>query len=215
MQVREMIQLTDGRGNLVIAEITGDNKKKCTVKVLTAAALPPAERKIVIAISPLKNGSRFEWFLEKATEIGVSEIVPLTCERTGKQHFRYERMRAIIISAMLQSQQAWLPVLSEPRPFATLVKQPASSQKYIAHCMTDDNRPLADIRHKKADQLILIGPEGDFTETEIKEAIANDFIPVSLGRNRLRTETAGIVACTLLNAGTGQFQRGDEGGLSS
>jgi 16S rRNA (uracil1498-N3)-methyltransferase len=161
---------------------------------------------VTVAISLLKNASRFEWFLEKATEIGVSGIVPLLCERTEKEHARIDRLRSILVSAMLQSQQAWLPELSEPMGFSELVGRPASGGRYIAHCLeaplsTDS---LADWR-KTADgvppQLILIGPEGDFSPKEVEAALKEGFLPVTLGENRLRTETAGVVAATLLCIG--------------
>ena len=114
MKEGEKLNLTDGKGNLITAEITDDHKKHCSVKIIDSRLTTHDSRKVTIAISLLKNTNRFEWFLEKATEIGVSEIIPLICERTEKQKFRYDRMKGICISAMLQSQQCWLPVLHEP-----------------------------------------------------------------------------------------------------
>jgi len=155
--------------------------------------------KIAIAISPVKNNTRFEWFLEKATEIGVTEIIPLICNRTEKTVFKFDRMKSILVSAMLQSQQCWLPVLHEPTKFNSLITSSTQQQKFIAHCIDDAKRSLADLNNESlSSKIILIGPEGDFTADEIDLALQNQFSAVSLGATRLRTETAGIVAATLL-----------------
>jgi 16S rRNA (uracil1498-N3)-methyltransferase len=200
MKIGEQLQITDGKGNLFITEIVDDHKKKATVEILSSTFVKPPEKKITIAISLVKNTSRFEWFLEKATEIGVNEIIPLLCTRTEKQHFRFDRMNGILVSAMLQSQQAWLPVLHEPTRFDDLVmRRFDDSKKYIAHCLPEGNKETLNHQiNKSSNQLILIGPEGDFTSDEIEQALQSDFTPVTLGETRLRTETAGIVAATLL-----------------
>lgn len=200
MKAGEKIQLTNGKGQLAAAEIVNANKKSCTVTILSSSfhALK-VKRKIGIAISPLKNSSRYEWFLEKATELGVSDIYPLLCNRTEREYFRYERMNAICISAMLQSQQTWLPELHKPVNFQELVDSNTYDQKWIAHCTADEKVELAAaITGKMKDGLILIGPEGDFTGEEITLALSKGFQPVALGNTRLRTETAGIIAATLL-----------------
>ena len=197
MKQGEKLQLTNGKGKIVIAEITREHKKSTEVKVLSTSNIAPRTSNITIAISLIKNNSRFEWFLEKATEIGVSEIIPLLCDRTEKQHFRHDRMKNILISAMLQSQQAWLPVLHEPVKFKEIVKT-FQQNKYIAHCIEEEKMAIGN-RPINQSSIILIGPEGDFTKEEIELAKQNNFIPVSLGDTRLRTETAGIVACVLLN----------------
>ncbi|MFT3908962.1 MAG: RsmE family RNA methyltransferase [Ferruginibacter sp.] len=200
MKVGEQLQITNGKGNLFTTEIINDHKKKAEVKILSSTFVKAPEKKISIAISLVKNTSRFEWFLEKATEIGVNEIIPLICTRTEKQHFRLDRMNGILISAMLQSQQAWLPVLHEPVQFGNLeMSQFENYEKYIAHCLPDDNKkPLHLQIFKSSNRLILVGPEGDFTTQEIDHALQNNFTAVALGETRLRTETAGIVAATLL-----------------
>jgi 16S rRNA (uracil1498-N3)-methyltransferase len=200
MKVGEELNLTDGKGNLITCSITDNHKKHCSVKADATSYQKPATRKVSIAISLLKNSNRFEWFLEKATEIGVSEIIPLICERTEKEKFRYERMQGICISAMLQSQQVWLPVLHEPVAFNKAVIQSSATGKFIAHC---DNGSKDQLTNKLINQLtsllVLIGPEGDFIKEEIELALQNHFIPVSLGETRLRAETAGVVAAALLN----------------
>jgi 16S rRNA (uracil1498-N3)-methyltransferase len=199
MKIGEQILLTDGKGNIITAEIIDDNKKKCLVKIKDTRHTEQGARKISIAISLIKNTNRFEWFLEKATEIGVTEVIPMVCERTEKQNFRFERMRNILVSAMLQSQQSWLPEMKEAKFFDDIIKQSNHSQKFIAHCLDDKKISLTDAVNSATDsQIILIGPEGDFTNAEIEFAIQNHFIPVTLGETRLRTETAGIVAAALL-----------------
>lgn len=201
MQHGEQLQLTDGTGNLFTAEITDDNRKNCAVKILKTASSQRPATKVTIAISLVKNSNRFEWFLEKATEIGVTEIVPLLCSRTEKQHFRHDRMKNILISAMLQSQQTWLPVLQEPVKYADYIKniqQGEGLQKYIAHCEEGEKKQLHQRISTTVNQLICIGPEGDFTNYEVAEALQNNFVAVALGNTRLRTETAGVVAAVLL-----------------
>ena len=200
MKVGEQLNLTDGKGNHLTCEIKDDHKKHCAVEVKETSFKEQGTRKVTIAISLLKNANRFEWFLEKATELGVAEIIPLICERTEKEKFRQDRLQGIVVSAMLQSQQYWLPVLHEPVQFDDLVmRQFDNYQKFIAHCIEGSKETFANYQiSKSAHSLILIGPEGDFTKQEIEIALKNNIIPVSLGETRLRTETAGIVAATLM-----------------
>ena len=215
MKIGDPLQLTDGKGALLTASILDGHKKKCVVKVISAQTLPPKERKVSIAISPLKNASRFEWFLEKATEIGVTGIIPLICDRTERQHTRQDRLQHILVSALLQSQQTWLPVLWAPTPFSQWLSSADYTHRLIAHCL-EEPRPAEDLAAWRRRQiaanpapaptattssLILIGPEGDFSPAEIASALQEGFVPVTLGENRLRTETAGVVAATLLCIG--------------
>jgi len=197
MKSGEQLRLTDGKGKIITAEIIYEHKKATEVKVISTSNIEHPTTNISIAISLIKNNNRFEWFLEKATEIGVSAIIPILCERTEKQSFRSDRMKNILVSAMLQSQQAWLPVLQEPTIYIALLKNASSENKYIAHCEEQQKRNLKEER-VSGSTIILIGPEGDFTSKEIELAKENNFIPVALGTARLRTETAGIVAATLL-----------------
>jgi 16S rRNA (uracil1498-N3)-methyltransferase len=203
MQNGEQLKLTDGLGNLYTAEISDAHKKKCTVNILERSFEDAPATKVSIAVSPVKNNSRFEWFLEKATEIGVTEIIPLLCSRTEKQHFRYDRMNGILISALLQSQQVWLPKLHEPVKYEKYLQslENKAGQKFIAHCEEDQKTSLRDLLSTNQpinQSTILIGPEGDFTKEEIALALRNNFVPVALGDTRLRTETAALVAATLL-----------------
>ena len=198
----EELLLTDGKGKKARAVIIDDNRKRCTVEISSSEQDQPRQTRFAIGISLIKNASRFEWFLEKATEIGVSEIIPLICERTEKEKFRHDRLEQILISAMLQSQQTWLPVLHEPLVFKKAVEL-SFDQKFIAHCLPGEKKSLAVaplITHPSS--LILIGPEGDFTPTEVQLALSHNFRPVSLGSTRLRTETAGMVAAVLLSTGS-------------
>jgi 16S rRNA (uracil1498-N3)-methyltransferase len=203
MKLGEQLNLTDGKGSLLTAVISDAHKKHCVVQVRSVSFQPQAARKTTIAISLVKNANRFEWFLEKATEIGVTEIIPLLCERTERQHFRYDRMKGIVVSAMLQSQQTWLPVLHEPMKFEHAIRLTPSSDgllKLIAHCEETEknsvNKILGEV--EGSNTIILIGPEGDFTNEEINLAIAAEYKPVMLGETRLRTETAGVVAAALV-----------------
>lgn len=197
MKEGERLQLTDGKGNAYVAAITKSDKKHCTVAIESTSFLPPPSRQISIGISLLKNANRFEWFLEKATEMGVSDIIPLLCSRTERQHFRHDRMQSIVIAAMLQSQQVWLPILHEPTNVASVIEKSANAQKLIAHCEESDKAIISGLDIAN-DTQILIGPEGDFSIPEIEMALQHHYQPVSLGNTRLRTETAGVVAAALL-----------------
>jgi 16S rRNA (uracil1498-N3)-methyltransferase len=199
MAVGQSLRLTDGKGTLLTATIAAAHKKKCRVDVRSATILPPPERQVSVAISPLKNASRFEWFLEKATEIGVTGIIPLISDRTERQHLRPDRLGNILVSALLQSQQAWLPILRPPTPLAQLLDEPGFDRRLIA--WLGDPQTAVYPRADPRSTLILIGPEGDFTAEEAASALARQYIPVTLGKNRLRTETAGVVAATLLCIG--------------
>ena len=200
MKESEKLQVTDGKGVLATGEILDANKKKCTVNILQKELTEKPLRSITICISLLKNANRFEWFVEKACEIGITQIVPLLCERTEKQRFRYDRIRNICISAMLQSQQVWLTELTEPKSIAKAIPEMHHEQKFIGHCLKDEKSSLSDLVNVHlASQVMLIGPEGDFTNAEIDMALAHHFIPAALGETRLRSETAGVVAAAILN----------------
>ena len=199
MQADEKLMLTNGKGQTLTAGIVTPHKKKTEVKTIHKEFIPLEKPQVAIAISFIKSASRFEWFLEKATEIGISAIIPLLCKRTEKSHFREDRMKTILISALLQSRQAWLPELHAAVKINELIKSNAYGQKFIAHCVDDEKKLLNPaIVDASASKIILIGPEGDFTQEEINDALQQNFIPVSLGETRLRTETAGLVAAVLL-----------------
>ena len=203
MQAGEQLLITDGKGRTAQAVITGDHRKRCTVTIGTVEAVPVHKPRFTMAVSPLKNASRYEWFLEKATELGVSAIIPLICHRTEKAHLRRDRLQGILVSAMLQSRQAWLPELPEPISFVEYLKAISAvrDKRFIAHCEPAEKKELVtSIPGPDDDRIILIGPEGDFTPQEIEAALAAGFEPVSLGHTRLRTETAAIFAASLLRS---------------
>lgn len=197
MKAGAQLQLTDGLGNLYKAGIVSEDKKRTVVLIEEHRTQPAPPKKTGIAISLLKNASRFEWFLEKATEIGVTDIQPLLSQRTEHTRFRHDRLNGILIAAMLQSQQAWLPLLHEPVSFADHVTRSGWQQKLVAHCEESSKQLIKDLPVLPETE-ILIGPEGDFTPEEIKMALEHGYEPVSLGDTRLRAETAGVVASALL-----------------
>jgi 16S rRNA (uracil1498-N3)-methyltransferase len=197
MKTADEVNLSDGNGTLYQTAIVDAHKKSCTVRVLNTKYEERKIKEVSIGISLLKNTSRFEWFLEKATEIGVSEIIPLLCDRTEKHQFRFERMNNILISAMLQSQQYWLPKLHQPLAFDQAISSLSSEVKLIAHCENEQKKDVKDYSNSSSTQ-ILIGPEGDFSREEISAALRLNYHPVTLGQTRLRTETAGVVAAAIL-----------------
>jgi 16S rRNA (uracil1498-N3)-methyltransferase len=200
MREGESLRLTNGHGESATATITAAHKKQASVSITSFQSTHALSAQLTIAISLVKNASRFEWFLEKATELGVSAIIPMLCERTERQKFRHDRMMGICKSAMLQSLQTWMPELHEPELFNDVVVNATHQQKMIAHCEKDAKVEFSSLYNPSlASHLILIGPEGDFTENEIAKAKQCNFIPVSLGTNRLRTETAGIFAAAWAN----------------
>jgi 16S rRNA (uracil1498-N3)-methyltransferase len=197
MDVGEQIDITNGQGGLFHATIQVAHKKNAVVTIAASTQTDRPKQKLQLGISLLKNAVRLEWLFEKATEIGVTSITPLICERTIHERFKTERMQQIIQSAMIQSQQTWLPVLSEPMPLLQFITKSSANQKLIAHCEPLHKTSIQSIEPSD-DLLLLIGPEGDFDPSEIEAAIAKDFMPIDLGPTRLRTETAGIFALSCL-----------------
>lgn len=198
MKNGDSMHLTDGKGHLLTGIITNDHKKHCEVRISRIEEKQRAEPEVTIAIALTKNATRFEWFLEKAAELGINKVVPLISKRTEKQKFKIARLENILISAMLQSQQAWLLEMPEPVTFDVFItdeQYAAVDNKYIAHCMEGNKQTL---QYLTSPSIILIGPEGDFTQEEIDAATGKGYQPVTLGHTRLRTETAGMAAAALL-----------------
>ncbi len=195
----DAISFVDGTGNFYEGIIQETGKKKCVIQILkTHHSFNKRPFKLHIAIAPTKNINRLEWFLEKATEIGIDEISLIICNHSERRKVRTDRLRKILVSAMKQSLKAYLPILHEPISFKQFVQTPRiNCSKYIAQGA--ENMPLKDNYEAPKDVLLLIGPEGDFSKQELTLAYANDFQGVNLGNSRLRTETAGIVACHTLN----------------
>jgi 16S rRNA (uracil1498-N3)-methyltransferase len=191
------VKLIDGLGNLFEGYIVVPDPVRCEIAITeTHRNFEKRDYRLHIAISPLKNHDRFEWFVEKSVEMGIDEITPIICRNTEKSGIKKERINNIIISAMKQSLKAFRPVLNEPRAFYDFGIADFTAVKMIAHCNPGYDRNKIDIVYQRnMDAVILIGPEGDFSEEEISLALKNGFKPVHLGNSRLRTETAGIAAC--------------------
>ncbi|MCF6185010.1 MAG: 16S rRNA (uracil(1498)-N(3))-methyltransferase [Bacteroidales bacterium] len=197
----DKIQLINGKGKLFVTEITDDNPKKCSVKVVD---IQEKERRkeycFQIAVAPTKNISRFEFFLEKATEIGVDEIIPFISRYSERKTVKPERLEKVIISATKQSKAFFKPVLQKLVTFKDIINSDFEGQKYIAHCYDSDTKKhIKEVYEKGKNVLILIGPEGDFSKDEVKQAVSKGFAEISLSDARLRTETAGIVACQIID----------------
>lgn len=202
MQEGEQMMLTDGKGKKMLVTITEADRKRCGVRPDHTEIIVARPYRFSLGIAFTKNNSRNEWLLEKATEMGVEEIYPLICSRSEKEKFNADRLKGILVAAMLQSQQSYLPVLHEP---IALKKIPGATQetgqKLIAHCLDSEERVSLLTQMKAGQDIVaLIGPEGDFTKEEITLCLSSGFTPVSLGANRLRTETAGLYVCTVFNA---------------
>lgn len=199
-KVGEVLHFVDGKGGLYEGQIEETGKKLCVLSIQKAAQPYTEVARRHIAIAPTKNIGRFEWFLEKATEIGVDEITPLLCQRSERQRLRPERLNKILIAAMKQSLRTYLPKLHPLTPFAELLKQSQHyEQCFIAHCGDGPIGPLRQKYQPGKSVLVLIGPEGDFSPEEVQLALDQGLEPVGLGDFRLRTETAGITACHTIN----------------
>lgn len=200
LQAGDEVTLTDGKGNFYRAEISVASNKRCLVNILETQPQEPLwQGHLHIAMAPTKNMDRTEWFAEKATEIGFDQLTFLNCRFSERKVIKTERIQKILVSAIKQSLKARLPLLNEMTDFNKFVRQPFNGQKFIAHCYEGEKPLLKDILKRGEDALVLIGPEGDFSEEEVKLAIEQGFQPISLGRSRLRTETAALVACHILN----------------
>jgi 16S rRNA (uracil1498-N3)-methyltransferase len=201
-QIGDAVSLVDVKGGFYEGVIEETGKKKCVVKIQKQTQnFYKRNHFLHIAIAPTKNIDRFEWFLEKATEIGIDEITPLYCEHSERKNIRLDRLEKIVLSAMKQSLKAYLPKLNELTKFsnfmATLEKN--NDPKFVAHCQIGEKTHLKNNALKDQNVTILIGPEGDFSPSEIQLANQHDFGSITLGSSRLRTETAGVVACHIVN----------------
>lgn len=190
------ILLVDGKGTFHRAAIRRAHPKHCEVSLIESWAQPPLWNfRLHIAVAPTKNMDRMEWFAEKATEIGIDRITCLSCRFSERKEIKPARLEKILVSAMKQSQKATLPGLDGMTDFKTFIKLPFDGRKFIAHCEEGEKPLLKQTYRAGENALILIGPEGDFSPEEIGLALQNGFEPISLGKSRLRTETAALVAC--------------------
>lgn len=200
LQAGDEVMLTDGKGNFYRAEISAATPKRCLVNLLEKQPQAPLwSGHLHIALAPTKNMDRMEWLAEKATEIGLDELTFLNCRYSERKVIKTERIAKILVSAIKQSLKARLPRLNEMIAFQQFITQPFEGQKFIAHCHSGEKALLKEVVCKGKNALVLIGPEGDFSEEEVEQALAQGFVPISLGRSRLRTETAALVACHILN----------------
>ena len=197
----DWLNITNGKGFLAKAIIKQANPKKCVVKIQSfEKQINPRKYHLHIAIAPTKLNDRFEWFLEKATEIGIDEITPIICDNSERKVLKMERMQKVLISAMKQSLKFELPKLNKPSNFSEFIDKPWVHKKFIAHCVdVEAKNTLKNISKPGENLLVLIGPEGDFSTKEIGIALQHKFIPLSLGLSRLRTETAGVVVCSTIS----------------
>ncbi len=201
------ILLTDGKGTTYEARVINPNPRHCEFEILNSERQQKTWNYYLhIGIAPTKNIERLEWMVEKCTEIGIDEITPLLCRFSERKVLNLERLQRVMVSAAKQSLKAYMPKLNPLTEYDTFIRQSTEQQRFIAHCYKDDKTQLANavsIRQSENNGqqsdigsiLVLIGPEGDFSEQEVEHALSSGFRPVALGNERLRTETAGIVAC--------------------
>jgi 16S rRNA (uracil1498-N3)-methyltransferase len=206
LSIGDKIQLIDGKGGWYDAEIIDDNQKRCAVNIIQSKKeVGKRNWNLHIAIAPTKNMDRLEWFIEKATEIGIDEVSLIDCKNSERTIVKTERLNKVVISAMKQSIKCYLPKINEVADFEQLIKgtEHFNGQKFIAHCYSDIGSDkkihLKSIYTPQQNALVLIGPEGDFSVDEVKLAIKNGFQEINLGISRLRTETAALYACTTVN----------------
>ena len=201
LQERSEVALIDGKGNFFRCEILVAHPKRMSVRVLSVEKeVGKRNHYLHVAVAPTKHTDRLEWFLEKATEIGIDEITPLICERSERKEIKIERLNKVITAAMKQSQTAYLPKLNQATKLASFLQQENKhTQRFIAHCLNDEKSFLTQAAKPQNHYCILIGPEGDFSPEEIHAAQQQDYVPISLGNTRLRTETAALYACMEIN----------------
>ena len=195
-----LLYLVDGKGGFYTAIVADPHPKRTKLKIQSKVEnFGKRNHYLHIAIAPTKNIERIEWFLEKATEIGIDEITPIICDRSERKDIKTERLNKVITSAIKQSIKAYHPKLNEAVRFSDFIIKNAQSQKFITHCMDGGKTTIKEQLIPNSNYLVLIGPEGDFTLEEVEAAVNNNFIPASLGNSRLRTETAALEACFEIN----------------
>ena len=195
----DKIELTDGKGNFHVAQLTTDTKKGA-FKILESKSVAKKKFSIHLAVAPTKNSDRVEWMVEKCTEIGIDKITFLLCHKSERKSINLERIQKVAISALKQSHQAWLPEITGMVRFNDFVSRSTEAQKFTAYVDLQNQTHLKQVAKPTDEILVLIGPEGDFSKEELDIATSNNFIKVSLGENRLRTETAVVVSCSILNS---------------
>lgn len=189
------ITIANGKGDYFTGRIISAHPKRCEIENISTQTHSESAYKLHLAVAPTKSIDRFEWLIEKAMELGISEITPLLCDHSERKKIRTDRIERIVIAAMKQSLKAYLPIINELTPFDQFIKTQQTENGFIAHCYDSKKTPLKNAYKKGTDSLLCIGPEGDFSESEVEKASQLGLIPVSLGSSRLRTETAGVIAC--------------------
>jgi 16S rRNA (uracil1498-N3)-methyltransferase len=200
----DIVDVFSHSGEIYTAKIINDSHKKCILNIIDTKPVYKRPEFLHIAIAPTKNADRFEWFVEKAVEIGIEEITPLLSEHSERKALNIERIDKIVVSAMKQSLNLNFPKINQPVEFKDFIRLKSEGTKCIAYC-EEKTISFAETIASGKPTLTMIGPEGDFSKQEVEAAIAKGFTPVSLGRNRLRTETAGIVSCAVFQCVTGRF----------
>jgi len=194
--IGDRIILVDGKGGWYEATIEDDHPKRCKLKILSHTPnYQPLSYELHMAVSPTKNMDRYEWFLEKSTEIGITEVTPLICHRSERRKVKMERLEKILVSAMKQSLKAFKPTLHPPLDMDDFLARKSDGLKGIAHCLPTDRSGVTELGLTER-YTMLVGPEGDFTEEEVRLALNAGYIPIHLGLSRLRTETAAVYICT-------------------
>ncbi|WP_017256777.1 16S rRNA (uracil(1498)-N(3))-methyltransferase [Pedobacter arcticus] len=200
LKVGDKVNLIDGKGGFYLAEIISDHPKRTELHIVEAQQeYAKRNHYLHIAVAPTKNIDRFEWFLEKATEIGIDEITPIICDRSERKEVKTDRSNKIITTAIKQSLKAYHPLLNPQQSFREFISKAKADVKYIAHCEENQKSAIKEGFKKQLNYLVLIGPEGDFSTTEIELALQSGFVPITLGESRLRTETAALEACFEIN----------------
>lgn len=198
--IGDIINIVDGNGNFYITKLTVADPKACVVSIIDKKTqYGKRDYAIHMFVSPTKSRERFEWFLEKVTELGVDEVTPIICQNSERKNIKVERMRKVLIAAMKQSLKAYLPKINEAISWKEFMQKKQNGQCFIAHCGGGPRTLMQELIKPKQKVVILIGPEGDFSEKEVEDAIQIGFTPISLGVSRLRTETAAIASCHIVN----------------
>lgn len=201
VQTGDLVAITNGIGDIFTARIGIPNQKKCEVKIFEEEHFDPKPFRIHLVVAPTKLNDRFEWMLEKMTEIGVDEITPVICNHSERKILKLDRMERIIVSAVKQSWKAYKPVINEPIKYTDFIKNNTFQQQFVAHCNggCGSDEHLKNMALPNSEVAVLIGPEGDFSENEVALATENNWKKTGLGSSRLRTETAALAACFTLN----------------
>ncbi|MBW6497568.1 MAG: 16S rRNA (uracil(1498)-N(3))-methyltransferase [Bacteroidales bacterium] len=195
----QQIVVTDGLGKWIEGELAETNARTCVVNISRRSEQPPRPFRLHMAVAPTKNIDRFEWFLEKATECGIDEITPVFCENSERHVIKAERLEKVLVAAMKQSMRAYLPILNPAMKLKDFLKQEVKGSRIIAHCGNGARNILQNVYEQGQDTVVLIGPEGDFSETEVNISLEAGYAPITLGQHRLRTETAALALCINLN----------------